>query len=213
MQAGKVVADVLPLDENFFTSRNCYDDSSRITHHPPPTSTQIIYHNPQYYSSTPSPTTPSPTPFTPHNSVNLHFPTSKRLRASYSTGSIHGTGVNHEFPTTPPPRVLSLEKQNEFNHDICHLFVGMGVAFNGVNHPELHQFMSKWVPGSILPSDRTLSGTLLESEASKVIERTKIITSGQLANYQCDGWKNVSKTAVITSMIVVNYVVRFRNMT
>lgn len=203
MNAGITSGEAIQPDENFFASRNCFD--AQQTSYPSPAtprSFQIMHHNPQYYY-----TTPSPTPFISHNSVNLP-PPSKCLRTSYSTGSIYGSGVDGEppspIPVVPPP-MLSLEKQNEFNHDMCRLFVAMGIAFHGVKHPELHQFMSKWVPGSILPSNRALSGSLLESEASKAIEQTKLITFGQLANYQCDGWKNVAKTAIVTSMIVVNY--------
>ncbi|KAF6752743.1 ribonuclease H-like domain-containing protein [Ephemerocybe angulata] len=54
------------------------------------------------------------------------------------------------------------------------------------------------------PTDPTASGTLLRNEADRVVAQTRARVEGKLANYQCDGWKNIAKTSLISAMIVVD---------
>ncbi|KAF8960112.1 ribonuclease H-like domain-containing protein, partial [Flammula alnicola] len=49
-------------------------------------------------------------------------------------------------------------------------------------------------------------GSILQREANKVIVKTQKATKGKLTTYQCDGWKNIAKTALITSMMQVDYI-------
>ncbi|KAF8979981.1 hypothetical protein BDQ17DRAFT_1264191 [Cyathus striatus] len=60
------------------------------------------------------------------------------------------------------------------------------------------------MPGLVTPDHHTLTGSILNKEADKVILGTQQQTEGKSATYQHDGWKNVAKTSVITSMMTVD---------
>jgi hypothetical protein len=70
-------------------------------------------------------------------------------------------------------------------------------------------FVEKWIPGAELPDRRALSGRILDREVARVEARTRERIKGKIATGQCDGWKNVAKTSVVTSMITVEHVVSF----
>jgi hypothetical protein len=98
--------------------------------------------------------------------------------------------------------------QHEFDSDMCQMFASCGWAWNSANNPQLRQFFSKWIPGVQVPDRRKLSGAVLDAEVRKVEDRIKVKVEGQLATGQCDGWKNISKTSVIGTMITVDGEVR-----
>jgi hypothetical protein len=80
------------------------------------------------------------------------------------------------------------------------LFVFCGFARNSANDPQI-AFVEKYIPGAKVPDRRVLSGRILDGEVAKVEERIV----GKMATGQCDGWKNVAKTSVVTSMITVEH--------
>jgi hypothetical protein len=109
----------------------------------------------------------------------------------------------------PPQKKLHTSKltanaQHKFDSDMCQMFASCGWAWNSANNPQLRQFFSKWVPEVQVPDRRKLSGPLLDAEVRKVEDRMKARVEGQLAMGQCDGWKNISKTSVIGTMITVD---------
>jgi hypothetical protein len=69
-------------------------------------------------------------------------------------------------------------------------------------------FFDKYVPDAKLPDRRVLSGRILTGEAEKVVQRTRQLTDGKLATYSEDGWTNIAKTHVDTSLISVEAQVR-----
>jgi hypothetical protein len=96
-------------------------------------------------------------------------------------------------------------RQDEFDQDICKLFVSCGFAWNAASNPEMGLFFRKWIPGAMVPDRRSLSGRVLDGEVAKVEARTKERIAGKMATGQCDGWKNVAKTSIVTSMITVEH--------
>jgi hypothetical protein len=96
-------------------------------------------------------------------------------------------------------------RQDEFDRDMCKLFVSCGFAWNAASNPEMSLFVSKWIPGATVPDRRSLSGRVLDGEVAKVEARTKERIAGKMATGQCDGWKNVAKTSIVTSMITVEH--------
>jgi len=88
------------------------------------------------------------------------------------------------------------------------MFASCGWAWNSANNPQLQQFFSKWVPEVQVPDHRKLSGPVLDAEVRRVEDKMKLRVEGQLATGQCDGWKNISKTLVIGTMITVDGEVR-----
>jgi hypothetical protein len=99
--------------------------------------------------------------------------------------------------------VWSTGHQQEFNKDMLKLFASCGFAWNSASNPQMGLFVEKYIPGARVPDCRALSGHILDSEVAKVEARTKERIMGKMATGQCDGWKNVAKTSVVTSMITV----------
>jgi hypothetical protein len=66
-------------------------------------------------------------------------------------------------------------------------------------------FMGKWIPGVVVQDRRILSGWILDGEVKKVEARLIEKVKGKLATGQCDGWENIVKTHVITSVITVEH--------
>jgi hypothetical protein len=92
-------------------------------------------------------------------------------------------------------------EQAEFGADLCKLFVTCGWSWNAVANPELKLFFEKYLPAAELPDRRVLSGSILKTEANKVIVATRQKIQGKLATYSEDGWKNIAHTHVDTSML------------
>ncbi|KAJ7041926.1 ribonuclease H-like domain-containing protein [Mycena alexandri] len=95
------------------------------------------------------------------------------------------------------------EQQTEFGADLCKLFVVCGWSWNTVSNPEFKGFFQKYLPQASLPDRRVLSGEILDAEAAKVITTARRQTKGKLATYSEDGWTNIAKTHVDTSVISV----------
>ncbi|KAH7869208.1 ribonuclease H-like domain-containing protein, partial [Lentinula edodes] len=77
-------------------------------------------------------------------------------------------------------------------------------------------FFQKWLPDAHVPDRRVLAGRLLSDLANGVIVETREKVNGKLGTYQADGWKNVAKTNVNTSLITVegkSHLVKTHDMT
>lgn len=94
-------------------------------------------------------------------------------------------------------------RQDEFNTDLCELFVALGLAWHAADNAATHIFFEKWVPGIKVPDRRKLSGKCLDAAAAKVQTEVMKNVGGKVATGQCDGWKNVAKTSVVSSMMTV----------
>lgn len=106
-----------------------------------------------------------------------------------------------------PRSTWTRENQEQFAADVCRLMIICNIAWWAVEQPYWREFFRKWTPGSLMPGRKELSGRILDEEAAKVVNRMKIKVKGKNATGQCDGWKNVSKTSLIGSMINVEYTV------
>ena len=72
----------------------------------------------------------------------------------------------------------------------------------------LHRFIQKWVGLEVVVQDRRiLSGKVLDKEAQKVEDAIRRKVQGKLATGQCDGWKNVAKSSIVSSVMSVENVV------
>ncbi|KAK1222630.1 hypothetical protein PQX77_014513 [Marasmius sp. AFHP31] len=92
-------------------------------------------------------------------------------------------------------------EQQEFNQDLVRLFAACGFSWNSANNPETTLFFGKYVPQARVPDRRVLSGTILDREVNRVEGNVWQQVQGQKATYQADGWKNIAKTNVISSMM------------
>jgi hypothetical protein len=163
----------------------------------------------------------SPYPPTPHTPM-AHIPAYNNPLASAAINPVAGAidhaskrlKISHSAPATifsPSSGVPSTsrssaqgDRQTEFDDDLCNMFTACGIPFNVVANPAFRWWIGKWILGVHIPGRDKLSGALLTKAASKVIAKTATKVRGQLANYQCDGWKNVAKTSVVTSVMVVS---------
>jgi hypothetical protein len=66
-------------------------------------------------------------------------------------------------------------------------------------------FMGKWISDVALQDRRIISGRVLDSEVQKVENRVIGKVKGKMATGQCDGWDNIAKTHVVTSMMTVEH--------
>ncbi|KAJ7231957.1 ribonuclease H-like domain-containing protein [Mycena rebaudengoi] len=138
----------------------------------------------------------------PPESPHLDGPPSKRRR----TSSVFSQA----------PRGWSVDEQEVFSQDLCKLFVTCRWSWNTIENPEFKMFFDKYVPDAKLPDRRVLSGRILTGEAEKVVQRTRQLTDGKLATYSEDGWTNIAKTHVDTSLISVEaqpFLLRTHDMT
>ncbi|KAH7917097.1 hypothetical protein BV22DRAFT_1026973 [Leucogyrophana mollusca] len=107
--------------------------------------------------------------------------------------------------SSPPFSKWSQPRQEEFAVDMCNMFVSCGLPWHTVENPQFQQFFVKYLPEAEIPDRRILSGRILDSEVAKVEANMKVKVEGGLATGQCDGWKNISKKAVIGTMITIDY--------
>ena len=95
-------------------------------------------------------------------------------------------------------------EQAEFERDVCEWFVACGIPWNAANNPQTGLFSAKWFPKNVsVPDRRVLSGRILDGHVKKVEDRVEVSVKGKFATGQCDGWKNIAKTNVITTVMTV----------
>lgn len=114
----------------------------------------------------------------------------KKLKAEASVGD-------------EPHRWDSSRKQ-EFDRDFMKLLIATNTTWNFANNPEMCIFFSKWSDGAQVADWKVLSGQILDEEVSDVQQRVKRLVEGKDRMGQCDGWKNVAKRNVVSSMVTVN---------
>lgn len=148
-------------------------------------------------------------------------PQNKRPRldlSSVSDGSCALPTPSTQYGTTstpffaevqePPKLKWSYELQEQFRSELCMLLIATNTAWWAVDHPYVRWWFSRWLPGARVPGRKLLSGGILDDLAKKVENEMKLKVGGKFGTGQCDGWKNISKTSLVASMINVEYVVR-----
>jgi len=120
----------------------------------------------------------------------------KRTRSLHSLAQ---GGIKHLVRSLAPSQL-----QEEFSADLCKLFISTNTAWYAAENPSLHRFVHKWVGSEVVVQDRRiLSGRVLDNEVKKVEEALAKKVRGKEATGQCDGWKNVAKSSVISTMMSV----------
>lgn len=111
------------------------------------------------------------------------------------------------YGETLPKPSMSREQQSEFAADVCRLLVICNIAWWAVDQPYWRAFFEKWQPAAYMPGRKELSGRILNDEAEKVKGKMKGKVKGHYGSGQNDGWKNIVKTSLIASMVMICYVV------
>lgn len=110
-----------------------------------------------------------------------------------------------DFNLIMGPPADPIQRQKEFNSDIIRMICSCEMSFYILERPEFRHFILKWISGVRLPDRHTASGSVLQAEAERVVSETRKRVEGKYACYQADGWKNVAKTSVVSSMILVDH--------
>ncbi|KIJ61394.1 hypothetical protein HYDPIDRAFT_169663 [Hydnomerulius pinastri MD-312] len=140
----------------------------------------------------------SPNHSTPESSLSPHG------RSGLIPSSMDGSPPYYGeiFSQTQP---WSEARQAEFAADLCRLVIVCNMAWLAVEMPYWRAFFAKWLPSALMPGRQELSGRVLNEEADKVVAEMKVKVEGRYGTGQCDGWKNVSKTSIIGTMVNVEY--------
>ncbi|TBU39179.1 hypothetical protein BD309DRAFT_983231 [Dichomitus squalens] len=97
------------------------------------------------------------------------------------------------------------EHRDEFNADLCDLFVACNFSFNAADNPQMHLFFTKWVPGAKVPDRWKLSGPCLDRAVANATAATASQCTDSTQLVRSNRWKNIAKTSVLTSTMNVNW--------
>ncbi len=159
-------------------------------------------------SSRPSITAGSPKTVAPSSPLaSLHvgaipftFPNHQPLKRSKS---LH-VGASRGGIQTLAKTLSASQLQDEFSSDLCKLFIATNTPWVAAENPSFHRFIHKWVGSNIVVQDRRiLSGRVLDKEVERVEVEVKAKVQGKMATGQCDGWKNVAKSSVVSTLMSV----------
>ena len=139
-----------------------------------------------------------------------------RLSASIAPISRNGSTSSHfdsDLESPPAKRVKKtlLEPiwdaacQEDFATDLCKLFIACGVAWNVAENPQFQLFFEKRLPKADIPDRRSLSGKYLNKVSDEATGMVRKSVRNKLAMGQCDGWKNVAKTNVVSTVMSVSH--------
>jgi hypothetical protein len=113
-----------------------------------------------------------------------------------------GTVLLTPAPAAPNVK-FSPELQHEFTADLVNVFSACGISYNTVTNPVFRNFFAKYFTGAQLPCRQVLSGRALDEQVTKAEASIQRAVKGKLAMGQCDGWKNVTRKAVVAVMMTV----------
>lgn len=134
----------------------------------------------------------------PSFSNALDLPPAKRARTSGSS-SREASHNSFRFPS-----LTASFDQGVFEIDVLDLFISNGWAWNGADSRAWLNFLSRYIPSCEPVSSRQLSGPILDRRVSEVEKRILPLVSGKLGTGQCDGWKNVTKASLVSSLVTVD---------
>jgi hypothetical protein len=105
---------------------------------------------------------------------------------------------------------LSDQTQSSFNADFLRLLIAISAPFAAANNPYTRYFVEKWCarPEIHVPSADVLSGRVLNEESEKVVDGWRSTTRGQYGSGSSDGWKNIARHHLVTSVLNVCFMVR-----
>jgi hypothetical protein len=124
--------------------------------------------------------------------------------------SAHSSAASLNIDDNNPPPLVDDDMDDEqsradFHPDTCRLFLELGAAWSGADRPFVRKYFQKHVTGRpALPSSGTLSGRVLDEESAKVVASWREETKDEYGSGQSDGWKNVQKRNLVTSVAVTN---------
>lgn len=140
------------------------------------------------------------------------IPSSKRIKVSHSIEDLAARSLvaSSEAGQTSEGNITAGRPfpQATFEEDVAKLFIANEWAWNGANSKHWRRFVHKYIPDAAPVAASRLSGPILDKLAAGVEERMKPAVAGEMATGQCDGWKNIVKNSLVSSLITVKSEVR-----
>ena len=136
---------------------------------------------------------------------NIDMEQVEALRYAKHQRVIAGNTTPFHGEVGPKIQPWDRNRQESFASDLCRLLIACNIAWHAVELPYWQFFFQKWLPGCLIPGRLSLSGRILDEEATKVMDKVKMYVKGRFATGQCDAWKNIAKTSIVASMINVEY--------
>lgn len=162
-----------------------------------------------------TPTSDSPCPELSSPAISAHAQTSiplsrtnKRTTSIRRSQSLHDGALAGGGMRSLAKALSPSDLQDEFSADLCRLLIELNTGWVAADRPGLHRFIQKWVGPEVVVQDRRiLSGKVLDQEVQKVEDAIHRKVQGKLATGQCDGWENVAKSSIVSSVMSVENVV------
>jgi hypothetical protein len=86
---------------------------------------------------------------------------------------------------------------------LCRLLVVCNVAWWAVEHPYFRHFFKIWLPNASIPGRKQISGRILEEETGTALGEMCREVHGRYGTGQSDGWKNVTRSSILGSVVNV----------
>ncbi|KAF9471055.1 hypothetical protein BDN70DRAFT_939231 [Pholiota conissans] len=72
------------------------------------------------------------------------------------------------------------------------------------NNPVFREFVAKWISTTLVVPDRwVISGWVFDDIVKEVVDRMVTVVKGKMATGQCDRWKNIAKTSLVSTVMTV----------
>ena len=131
----------------------------------------------------------------------IQVPPLKRARIAGIDSSL----AHIKIPFTPS---WDRDCQKLFGDDLAKVFAANSLAWNVAENAQFRAFLHKWLPSAQVPGRRALSGTHLNNAAEEAVTQAIGGVAGRYAMGQCDGWKSIAKTNMVSSVMSVDFQVR-----
>ena len=84
--------------------------------------------------------------------------------------------------------------------------ISVGLSWQSVNDQVFRAWVLKYIGGDVnIPDRRALSGTILDELYQEVVNEMDRSVENRLAMGQSDGWKNVAKTNITSTLMSVDH--------
>jgi len=129
-----------------------------------------------------------------------------RISNTNATHTPHPHAIGSYQAAKAELSALSPEKlQRRYQKDFCRVLIGINAAWCAADNLVFREFLGTWVDRPVsLPNRRAVSGHVLTSVVESVQEKVAKVMKGKMATGQCDGWKNIAKSALVSSVMTVD---------
>ena len=111
-----------------------------------------------------------------------------------------GSASKQSTFTVTKSKPFKKSQQNEFDADLCKVFVACNWAWLHADNPVFRWFFDKYLPSAHIPDRKTLSGAILNAESQRINDEMKKSLNQQYCTGVVDGWSNSSEAIQCTGL-------------